>query len=138
MNEEQTPKVSRVTIDLSTSVKPIAISEEEAIEKAKQDNATQAQFKDDSFDKVETNIDKVMEREEQVTQESPETNAVTEALKVANEQVNEKAVNMTNDLLKGNDKEKMNKQVAIVLIVIIAIILLVLIIELPGFIKTFL
>lgn len=136
MNEEQTPKVSRVTIDLSTSVKPIAISEEEAIEKAKLDNATQAQFKDDSFDKVETNIDKVMEREEQVIQESPETNAVTEALKVANEQVNEKAVNMTNDLLKGNDKEKMNKQVVIVLGIIIAIILLILIIELPSFIRT--
>ena len=43
---------------------------------------------------------------------------------------------MTNDLLKGNDKEKMNKQVVIVLGIIIAIILFILIIELPSFIRT--
>ena len=137
MDEEQTPKVSRVTIDLSTSVKPIAISEEDAIKKAKEDNLTQAQFKDDSIEEVETNVTKHMAEEEALTQESPETQAVNEAIKEANDMVNENLVNKTNDLLKGTDKETMNKQVVIVLAVIIAIIFLILIIELPSFIRTF-
>ena len=137
MDEEQTPKVSRVTIDLSTSVKPIAISDEEAIKKAKEDNLTQAQFKDDSIEEVETNVTKHMAEEEALTQESPETQAVNEAIKEANDMVNENLVNKTNDLLKGTDKETMNKQVVIVLAVIIAIIFLILIIELPSFIRTF-
>lgn len=137
MDEEQTPKVSRVTIDLSTSVKPIAISDEDAIKKAKEDNLTQAQFKDDSIEEVETNVTKHMAEEEALTQESPETQAVNEAIKEANDMVNENLVNKTNDLLKGTDKETMNKQVVIVLAVIIAIIFLILIIELPSFIRTF-
>ena len=137
MDEEQTPKVSRVTIDLSTNVKPIAISEEDAIKKAKEDNLTQAQFKDDSIEEVETNVTKHMAEEEALTQESPETQAVNEAIKEANDMVNENLVNKTNDLLKGTDKETMNKQVVIVLAVIIAIIFLILIIELPSFIRTF-
>ena len=137
MDEEQTPKVSRVTIDLSTSVKPIAISEEDAIKKAKEDNLTQAQFKDDSIEEVETNVTKHMAEEEALTQESPETQAVNEAIKEANDMVNENLVNKTNDLLKGTDKETMNKQVVIVLAVIIAIIFLILVIELPSFIRTF-
>lgn len=137
MDEEQTPKVSRVTIDLSTSVKPIAISDEDAIKKAKEDNLTQAQFKDDSIEEVETNVTKHMAEEEVLTQESPETQAVNEAIKEANDMVNENLVNKTNDLLKGTDKETMNKQVVIVLAVIIAIIFLILIIELPSFIRTF-
>lgn len=137
MDEEQTPKVSRVTIDLSTSVKPIAISDEDAIKKAKEDNLTQAQFKDDSIEEVETNVTKHMAEEEALTQESPETQAVNEAIKEANDMVNENLVNKTNDLLKGTDKETMNKQVVIVLGIIIAIILLILIIELPSFIRTF-
>ena len=137
MDEEQTPKVSRVTIDLSTNVKPIAISEEDAIKKAKEDNLTQAQFKDDSIEEVETNVTKHMAEEEALTQESPETQAVNEAIKEANDMVNENLVNKTNDLLKGTDKETMNKQVVIVLAVIIAIIFLILVIELPSFIRTF-
>ena len=137
MDEEQTPKVSRVTIDLSTNVKPIAISEEDAIKKAKEDNLTQAQFKDNSIEEVETNVTKHMAEEEALTQESPETQAVNEAIKEANDMVNENLVNKTNDLLKGTDKETMNKQVVIVLAVIIAIIFLILIIELPSFIRTF-
>ena len=35
---ENKPKATRVTIDLSTTVKPIQVTEEQALEKAKQDN----------------------------------------------------------------------------------------------------
>jgi len=133
MNEDK-PKATRVTIDLSTSVKPIQVTEEQAIEKAKQDNLKQAKFEDENLDVVKTNVDEKLAYEETIQKDDPETK---KALDEANEQLNVKKFNETNKVLSTLDHEKMNKDLVRILIIIAIIIFIILLFELPSFIGTF-
>ncbi|MCR5483311.1 MAG: hypothetical protein K6E99_02755 [Bacilli bacterium] len=133
MNEEDN-KVTRITVDLSTTVKPIAISEEEALKKLEEDNKTQAQFKDDS-------IDTPPEEEEVATYKGRQLNdtqkiAIT-SMQDANENFNQESFEKANVTMDTQTPEERKKQTVIILSIIIGIILLILLIELPMIIKNF-
>ena len=127
MNDENN-KVTRITVDLSTSVKPIAISEEEALKKLKEDNNTQAQYKDDSIE-VEPIQDLNLESEPQQTTE--------DAMKEINRNFDVEAFNKANQTLGFQTPEERKKQATKVLVIILIIIFVILLIELPGIIKNF-
>ena len=122
-------KVTRITVDLSTSVKPIAISEEDALKKLEQDNKSQAQFKDDS---VEVTPEETTNP--QVEEVKPTTSDV---MKQLNENFDEDKFNKTNQTLGFQTPEERKKQITIVLAVIAGIILLIFLFELPTIIKNF-
>ena len=133
MNEEDN-KVTRITVDLSTTVKPIAISEEEALKKLEEDNKTQAQFKDDS-------IDTPSKEEEVATYNGRQLNdtqkiAIT-SMQDANENFNQESFEKANVTMDTQTPEERKKQTVIILSIIIGIILLILLIELPIIIKNF-
>ncbi len=133
MNEEDN-KVTRITVDLSTTVKPIAISEEEALKKLEEDNKTQAQFKDDS-------IDTPSKEEEVATYKGRQLNdtqkiAIT-SMQDANENFNQESFEKANVTMDTQTPEERKKQTVIILSIIIGIILLILLIELPIIIKNF-
>ena len=127
MNDENN-KVTRITVDLSTSVKPIAISEEEALKKLEEDNKSQAQFKDDSIE-VEPIQDLNLENEPQQTTE--------DAMKEINRNFDVEAFNKANQTLGFQTPEERKKQATKVLVIILIIIFVILLIELPGIIKNF-
>ena len=133
MNEEDN-KVTRITVDLSTTVKPIAISEEEALKKLEKDNETQAQYKDDS-------IEDVPKEEEEVTYNGRKLNDTQKiaisSMQDANESFNQESFEKANITLDKQTPEERKKQTVIILSIIIGIILLILLIELPGIIKNF-
>ena len=131
---ENKPKATRVTIDLSTSVKPIQVTEEQALEKAKQDNLKQAKFEDENLDVVKTNVDEKLAYEETIQKDDPETK---KAMDEANEQLNVKKFHKTNEVLSATDQEKINKDLVRILIIIAIIIFIILLLELPNFIGTF-
>lgn len=131
---ENKPKATRVTIDLSTTVKPIQVTEEQALEKAKEDNLKQAKFEDENLDVVKTNVDEKLAYEETIQKDDPETK---KALDEANEELNVKKFNETNKVLSTLDHEKMNKDLVRLLIIIAIIIFIILLFELPSFIGTF-
>ena len=131
---ENKPKATRVTIDLSTSVKPIQVTEEQAIEKAKQDNLKQVKFEDENLDVVKTNVDEKLAYEETIQKDDPETK---KAMDEANEELNVKKFHKTNEVLSATDQEKMNKDLVRILIIIAIIIFIILLLELPNFIGTF-
>ena len=130
MNEEDN-KVTRITVDLSTTVKPIAISEEDAQKKLEEDNKTQAQFKDDSIEEP---------TQEEVTTYNGRQLNDTQAHAIVNMQevnksFNQESFNKANATMDTQTPEERSKQAAIILGIIIAIIVLILLIELPGVIK---
>ena len=131
---ENKPKATRVTIDLSTTVKPIQVTEEQALEKAKQDNLKQVKFEDEELDVVKTNVDEQLAYEETIQKDDPETK---KAMDEANEELNVKKFNETNKVLSSIDHEKMNKDLVKILIIIAIIIFIILLLELPNFIGTF-
>ena len=133
MSEEK-PKATRVTIDLSTTVKPIEVTEEQAIKKAKEDNLKQAKFEDENLDVVKTNVDEKLAYEETIQKDDPETK---KAMDEANEQLNVKKFHKTNEVLSATDQEKLHKGLVKVLIIILIIIFIILLLELPNFIGTF-
>ena len=112
MNDENN-KVTRITVDLSTSVKPIAISEEEALKKLEEDNKSQAQFKDDSIE-VEPIQDLNLESEPQQTTE--------DVMKEINRNFDVEAFNKANQTLGFQTPEERKKQVTKVLVIILIII----------------
>ena len=132
MNEEDN-KVTRITVDLSTTVKPIAISEEDALKKLEEDNKTQAQYKDDNLDS-EDNTQETSSDETKLTN----TQQVSlDAMKEANKSFDQEAFNKANEVMGIQTPEERKKQTAIILAIIIGVILLILLIELPGIIKNF-
>ena len=133
MNEEDN-KVTRITVDLSTSVKPIAISEEEALKKLEEDNKTQAQFKDDNIETKEVETPAVPNEQENLSN----THEISiQAMQEANKSFNQEAYNKANLTMDMQTPEERKKQVTIILAIIAGIILLILLIELPGIIKNF-
>jgi hypothetical protein len=134
MNEEDN-KVTRITVDLSTTVKPIAISEEDALKKLEKDNETQAQYKDDSIEEVPE------QNEEVATYNGRQLNDTQKiaisSMQDANENFSQESFEKANIVLDKQTPEERKKQVVIILSIIIAIILLILLIELPGIIKNF-
>ena len=121
-------KVTRITVDLSTTVKPIAISDEDALKKLEEDNKSQAQFKDDSIE-VEPIQDLNLESETQQTTE--------DAMKEINRNFDVEAFNKANQTLGFQTPEERKKQATKVLVIILIIIFVILLIELPGIIKNF-
>lgn len=120
-------KVTRITVDLSTSVKPIAVTEEEALKKLEQDNKSQAQFKDDTIEIPPVEVE-----------EQEETKPTTkDVMKEMNESFDEVKFNKTNQTLGYQTPEERKKQITIVLAIIAGIILLILLLELPAIIKNF-
>ena len=132
MNEEDN-KVTRITVDLSTTVKPIAISEEDALKKLEEDNKTQAQYKDDALDNEETTQEASVEE----TKLTNTQQVSLDAMKEANESFDQEAFNKANEVMGIQTPEERKKQTAIILAIIIGVILLILLIELPGIIKNF-
>ena len=129
MNEEDN-KVTRITVDLSTTVKPIAISEEDALKKLEEDNKTQAQFKDDS-------IDTPPEQEEVATYNGRQLKIAITSMQDANENFNQESFEKANVTMDTQTPEERKKQTVIILSIIIGIILLILLIELPMIIRNF-
>ena len=133
MNEEDN-KVTRITVDLSTTVKPIAISEEEALKKLEEDNKTQAQFKDDNIETKEVETPAVPNEQENLSN----THEISiQAMQEANKSFNQEAFNKANLTMDMQTPEERKKQVTIILAIIVGIILLILLIELPGIIRNF-
>lgn len=132
MNEEDN-KVTRITVDLSTTVKPIAISEEDALKKLEEDNKTQAQYKDDALDNEETTQEASVEE----TKLTNTQQVSLDAMKEANKSFDQEAFNKANEVMGIQTPEERKKQTAIILAIIIGVILLILLIELPGIIKNF-
>ncbi|MBQ7240633.1 MAG: hypothetical protein IJS56_04245 [Bacilli bacterium] len=130
MNEEDN-KVTRITVDLSTTVKPIAISEEDAQKKLEKDNKTQAQFKDDSIEEpTQENVTTYNGRQLNDTQAHAIVN-----MQEVNKSFNQESFNKANVTMDTQTPEERSKQAVIILGIIIAIIVLILLIELPGVIK---
>ena len=128
MNEENN-KVTRITVDLSTSVKPIAISEEDALKKLEEDNKSQAQFKDDTIE---------IEPIQELIPEEEETSKTTgDYMKEMNKNFDVEAFNKANQTLGFQTPEERKKQVTKVLIVLAIIIFIILLIELPAVIRNF-
>ena len=132
MNEEDN-KVTRITVDLSTTVKPIAISEEDALKKLEEDNKTQAQYKDDVLDNEETTQEASVEE----TKLTNTQQVSLDAMKEANKSFDQEAFNKANEVMGIQTPEERKKQTAIILAIIIGVILLILLIELPGIIRNF-
>ena len=134
MNEEDN-KVTRITVDLSTTVKPIAISEEDALKKLEEDNKTQAQYKDDSIEEVP------QEQAEEATYNGRKLNDTQKiaisSMQNANENFSQESFEKANVTVDTQTPEERKKQTVVILAVIIGIILLILLIELPGIIKNF-
>ena len=120
-------KVTRITVDLSTSVKPIAISEEDALKKLEEDNKSQAQFKDDTIE-----IEPIQELN---TEEEPQI-TTNDYLKEINKNFDVEAFNKTNQTLGFQTPEERKKQATKVLIVLAIVIFIIILIELPAFIKS--
>ena len=122
-------KVTRITVDLSTTVKPIAISDEDALKKLEEDNKSQAQFKDDSIE--EKNVDTK-------TQEIPVQNTnAKDIMQEMNKTFDEEKFNKTNQTLGFQTPEERKKQVTKILVIAIIIIVLILLFELPSIIRNF-
>ena len=126
--KEENNKVTRITVDLSTSVKPIAISEEDALKKLEEDNKSQAQFKDDTIE-----IEPVQELE---VEEEP-SKTTNDYMKEINKNFDVDAFNKANQTLGFQTPEERKKQVTKVLIVLAIIIFIILLLELPAVIKNF-
>lgn len=122
-------KVTRITVDLSTTVKPIAISDEDALKKLEEDNKSQAQFKDDSIE--ENSVDTK-------TQEIPvQTTNAKDIMQEMNKTFDEEKFNKTNQTLGFQTPEERKKQVTKILVIAIIIIVLILLFELPSIIRNF-
>ena len=126
--KEENNKVTRITVDLSTSVKPIAISEEDALKKLEEDNKSQAQFKDDTIE-----IEPIQELE---VEEEP-SKTTNDYMKEINKNFDVDAFNKANQTLGFQTPEERKKQVTKVLIVLAIIIFIILLLELPAVIKNF-
>ena len=125
MNEEDN-KVTRITVDLSTTVKPIAISEEDALKKLEEDNKTQAQYKDDVLDNEETTQEASVEE----TKLTNTQQVSLDAMKEANKSFDQEAFNKANEVMGIQTPEERKKQTAIILAIIIGVILLILLVVL--------
>ena len=134
MNEEDN-KVTRITVDLSTTVKPIAISEEEALKKLEKDNETQAQYKDDSVEEAPEQNDEVATYNGRQLNDTQKI--AISSMQDANESFDQESFEKANVTLDTQTPEERKKQTVIILSIIIGIILLILLIELPGIIKNF-
>jgi len=129
MNNENN-KVTRITVDLSTTVKPIAISEEDALKKLEEDNKSQAQYKDESLEESSSVDFK--------TQEIPvQAETTTDIMRQMNKTFDEEKFNKANETLGYQTPEERKKQATKVLIIAIIIIVIILLIELPSIIRNF-